>query len=132
MERLINDATDGRQPKTIVFSYRLLNAKEKSQSLPVSRFKGLVESIKEENTEEGGKIIANTCLNVFVNDMGESRWIIRWAGVTATNFTEVGKNSSQITDFFKVEKSSKEEKPNKKQKTRNTTILDFFTKKTEK
>jgi len=133
MERLINDSAEfnHRQPKTITFSYRLIDAKEKSQSIPIAKFKNLIELVKDENIEEGAKIIANTCLGVFINDMGESRWTIRWSGVTATNFTEAPTSGTQITDYFKktnsISPSSNSKTPAKKQKTtNNSSLLQFF------
>jgi nucleotidyltransferase/DNA polymerase involved in DNA repair len=79
LERILEDMNEfsNRQPKTIVFSYRLIDSKEKSQSLPMTRFRGLLPLLKceatEQMVEEAIKIIANTCLSIFVVDMAQSR-----------------------------------------------------------
>ena len=106
VERLVEDAKNfnGRQPKTIVFGYRLVDQKETSQSIALSKFKGLnvnSEKIDSAGEVEPAKIIANTCLNTFLESAGETRWKMRWIGLTATNFNEIPKSSNaQITTFF--------------------------------
>jgi hypothetical protein len=106
VERLVEDFKNfnGRQPKNIVFGYRLVDQKETSQSLAITKFKGLnvhSEKVDSSGEIEPAKIIANTCLNVFLESVGETRWKMRWIGLTATNFNEIVKsNNSQITSFF--------------------------------
>ncbi|KAL6041902.1 N-acetyltransferase eso1 [Balamuthia mandrillaris] len=105
--RLLEDEQQhGREAQCITFGYRLVDEKEKSQSIPLSkvaaREKALVKQLQQEgkNVDEEAQradALTSLALDSFLSSNQDKRWRVRWIGFTATKFI---KHRQSIASFF--------------------------------